>query len=99
MNPRNCLFSDSGKLDIRRDHQHRRIEMKILHGVWPSGGSSKVRIPSKSIKRFRGCEGGRNLLCHIDFAIGLFKIAISQQIKEVVNGHEKLNRPVISETP
>jgi len=29
MNPGNCLFSDSGKLGIRRDHTHRRIEMKF----------------------------------------------------------------------
>ena len=30
MNPgRNCLFSDGGKLGIRRDHPHRRIEMEI----------------------------------------------------------------------
>ena len=27
--PRKCLFSDSGKLGIRRDHPYRRIEMKF----------------------------------------------------------------------
>jgi len=29
MNPGNCLFSDSGKLGIRRDHSPSRIEMKF----------------------------------------------------------------------
>jgi len=29
VNPGNCLFSDSGEFDIRRDHPHRRIEMKF----------------------------------------------------------------------
>jgi len=29
MNYGNCLFSDSGKLGIRRDHLHRGIEMKF----------------------------------------------------------------------
>jgi len=33
-------------------------------------------------------------------AIGLYKIVISQQIKEVIaNGHEKLNRPMIAQSP
>jgi len=27
--PGSCLFTDSGKLGIRRDHPHRRIEMKF----------------------------------------------------------------------
>jgi len=29
MNPGNCLFSDSGKMGICRDHPHRWIEMKF----------------------------------------------------------------------
>jgi len=29
MNPENCLFSDSGKLGIRRHHPHRWIEVKF----------------------------------------------------------------------
>jgi len=29
MNPGNCFLSDSGKQAIRRDHPHRRIEMKF----------------------------------------------------------------------
>jgi len=45
----------SGKLGIRRDHPRRRIEMKFLHGGWSSGGSAKIRVSSKSIKRFRSC--------------------------------------------
>ena len=48
---------DSGKLGIRRDHPRRRIEMKfcMADGL---RGSSKVRISSKSVKRFRSCGGG-----------------------------------------
>jgi len=44
---------------------------EILLGGWPSDGSSKVRILSKSVKRFRGC-GGRNLPIPINLAIGLY---------------------------
>ena len=29
MNHGNCLFTDGGKLSIRRDHPHRRIEIKF----------------------------------------------------------------------
>jgi len=29
MNPGDCLFSDSDKMDIRRDDPHHRIEMKF----------------------------------------------------------------------
>jgi len=43
---------------------------------------------------------GRNLPFFIDFAIDLYKIVISQQIKEVIaNGHEKLNKLMISQSP
>jgi len=43
---------------------------------------------------------GRNLPFPIDSAIGLYKIVISQQIKEILaNGHEKLNRLMIAHTP
>ena len=44
---------------------------EILRGGWSSGGSSKFRISSKSVKRFRSC-GGRNLPIPIDLAIGLY---------------------------
>ena len=62
---------NSGKLAIHRDHPRCRIEIKFLHGGWSSGGSSKFRISSKSVKRFRSC-GGRNLPFPIDLAIGLY---------------------------
>jgi len=29
MSPRNCLFSESGKLGIRRDHPHCQIKIKF----------------------------------------------------------------------
>jgi len=36
----------------------------------------------------------------IDLAIGLYKIVISQQIKETIaNGHEKLNKLMTAQTP
>ena len=44
---------------------------EILHGGWSSDDSSKIRISSKSVKRFRSC-GGRNLAIPIDLAIGLY---------------------------
>jgi len=92
-----------GKLGIRWGHPHREIEMKfcVVGGLqeivltW----SSTVRILSKSIKRFRSC-GGRNLTFLVDLAICLYKIVISQQIKEVIaNGHDKLNEHMIAQTP
>jgi len=44
--------------------------------------------------------GGRNLPFLIDLAIGLHKIVISQQIKELIaNRHEKLNKLMIAQTP
>jgi len=44
--------------------------------------------------------GAGNLTFPIDLAIGLHKIVISQQIKEIIaNGHEKLNRLMIAQTP
>jgi len=43
---------------------------------------------------------GRNLPFCVDLAIGLYKIVISQQIKEAIsNGHEKLNKLMIAQTP
>jgi len=55
VNPENYLFSDSGKLGIRREYPYRQIEMKfcIVGGLQEAVRSSKVRISSKSIKRFR----------------------------------------------
>ena len=44
--------------------------------------------------------GGRNLPFLIDLAIGLYKVVISQQIKKVIaNGHKKLNKLMIAQTP
>ena len=43
---------------------------------------------------------GRNSPFSIDLAIGLYKIVISQKIKEVIaNGHEKLNRLITAQIP
>jgi len=85
MNPGNCLFSDSDKLGIRLDHPHRRIEIKFgmvggLHDVVLKFEFHQNR--SSSV----GPVGGRNL----PLLIGLYKIVISQQIKEVIaNGRKK----------
>jgi len=44
--------------------------------------------------------GDRNLPLSIDLAIHLYKIAISQQIKDVIsNGHETLNKLTIAKAP
>ena len=70
---------------------------EILHSMWSSWGSSKFRISLKSIKWFRIC-GGRNLPFFIHLAIGLYKIVISQQIKEVIaNRHERLHKLMIAQ--
>jgi len=98
MNPENCLFIDSGKLGIRREHQHRRIEMKYC----------VVGVLQDVVKRFEFHQNrssgfgawGRNLPFFVDLAIGLYKIVISQQIKEAIsNGHEKLTKLMIAQTP
>jgi len=67
---------------------------EILHGGLSSGDSAKVRISSKSISGVGAVgTGGRSLPFPIDLAIDLYKLVISQQIKEVMaNGHDKLNR-------
>jgi len=52
MNPGNFLFSDSGKLGYSLRPPSSSDRNEILLGVWSSGGSSNVRISSKSIKRF-----------------------------------------------
>jgi len=64
---------NSGKLGIRRDHPRRRIEMKfcVVGRLQMVVLTSKVRIASKSVKRFRSC-GGRNLPIPIDLTIGLY---------------------------
>jgi len=59
--------ANSGKLGIRRDRP--RLPIKIKFFV--VGGGSKVRISSKSVKRFRSCEG-RHLPMLIDLAIRLY---------------------------
>jgi len=40
MSPRNCLFSNSGKLGIRRDHPHRRITVKF----YMAGGLHEIIV-------------------------------------------------------
>jgi len=52
---------------------------EILRGGWSSDGSSKIRISSKSVKRFRSC-GGRNLPIPTDLAIGLYTTACTTVI-------------------
>jgi len=72
---------------------------EILHGGWSSRGSSKIRISSNRPSDF-GALGVE--FCHFftDLAFGLYKIVISQQIKEVIaNGHEKLNNLMTAQTP
>jgi len=99
MNPENCLFSDSDKLDIRREHPHRWIQMKVCV---VGGLHETVLMFEFHQNRSSGFETvrGRNLPFLIDLAIGLYKIVISQQITEVIaNGHEKLNNLMIAQTP
>jgi len=70
---------------------HIVVRNEILHGGCMSLG--------KAIERFRSC-GGWNLPFLIDLAIGLYKIVILQQIKEVIaKGHQKLNKLMIAQTP
>jgi len=75
----------------------RIVRYKLNFAWWvASGGSSTVRISSKSVLEL----WDRNLPFPSDLAIGLNKIVISQQIKEVIaNGHKKLNRLMIAQTP
>ena len=100
MNPENCLFSDSGKLSIRHDDPHRRIEMQFCM----AGGLEEIVLKFE-FHRNRSCGlgamgGGRNLPFPIDLVIRLHKIVISQQIKEVIaNVHEKINRLMIGQAP
>jgi len=65
MNPVNCLFSDSGKLGIRRDHPHRRIDMKLC----VVGGFQKI------VLRFEFHQN-RSSPFTLILAIGLYKIVI-----------------------
>jgi len=87
MSPRNCLFSNSGKLGIRRDHPHSRITVKFCM----AGGLHEIILTFEFRQNWSSgfrAVGGQNLPFPIDLAIGLFKIVISQQIKEVIaNGH------------
>jgi len=71
MYPGNCLFSDNGKLGIRRDHPHRRIKMKVCMVDGFQELVLRFEFQSRSIKRLRSCGGGRNLSFLIDLAIGL----------------------------
>jgi len=83
MNPGNCLFSDSGKLGIRRDHPYRRIEMKFC----VVGGLQGIVLMFEFLQNRSngfGAVGDRNLPFLTDLAIDLYKIVISQQIKEVI---------------
>ena len=78
MNLGNCLFSDSGKVGIRRDHLYRRIDMEFC----VVDGFETVPMFVFHQNRSSGFRavGGRNLPFLIDWAIGLYKIVISQQI-------------------
>ena len=51
--------ADSGKLPIRRDPPTSSHRNEILRGGWSSDDSSKFRISSKSVKRFRSCGGSK----------------------------------------
>jgi len=69
---------------------HIVVRNEILHGGWSLG---------KAIERFLSC-GGWNLPFLIYLAIGLYKIVILQQIKEVIaKGHQKLNKLMIAQSP
>jgi len=61
---------DSGKLGIRREHAHRWIKMKFCVVRDLQGGSSKVRLSSKSIKRFQ--LWGSKFGLPVNLAIGLY---------------------------
>jgi len=56
---------------------------EILHNGRPLDISSKIRISSKSVKRFQSC-GGRNLPISIDLAIGLYNSYTSRDKHEEV---------------
>jgi len=58
MNPGNCLFNDSDKLDIRRDQPHRWIEMKVcvvdgLHETVLMSNSIKI---DRAVSKLCGVE-------------------------------------------
>jgi len=53
----------SGKLGIRRDH-HVVGSKWNFEWWWSSGVSSKIRVSSKSMKRFRSCWGSKFALSH-----------------------------------
>jgi len=65
---------------------------EILHGTWPSEGSSKVLI--------FGAVGVKICPFSSIWALVYTKsFTVSQQIKEVIgNGHEKLNKLMIAQT-
>jgi len=54
---------DSGKLGFHRDHPRRRIEINFAWWV-VFGGSSKFRISSTPVKRFRSCGVSKFALSH-----------------------------------
>jgi len=72
MNPGNCLFSDTGKLGIRRDHLHRLIKMKFCMG----DGLQEVDSNFIKIDQAVSELWGQNLPFSIDLAIGLYEIVI-----------------------
>jgi len=91
MNSLKCLFSDSGKLSIRRVHPHCRIEMKFCMVGDLQETVLRFEFHQNLPSSFGAVEGG-NLPILVDLAIGLYKIAILQQIKEVIaNAYENLN--------
>jgi len=97
--PGNCLINESGKLGICRDHPHRQIEMKFCVVGVLQGIVLRFEYHQNMSSDF-GAVCGQNLPFSIGLAIGLYRIVISQCIKEVIaNRHEKLNRLMIAQTP
>jgi len=79
MNSGNCLFSESGKLGILRDHQQRRIEVKLSM----ADGLQEVVLRCEFHQNWSSGLGavGDEICPLIDLATGLCKIVTSQQIK------------------
>jgi len=68
----------------------------MVGGLQKAQGSNFIKI-DQAVSQLRGSKFAIFL---IDLAIGLYKIVISQQIKEVIaNGCEKLNRLMIAQIP
>jgi len=98
MNPENCIFSDSDKLGIGWDHPHCLIKVKFC----VVGGLQEIVLRFEFHQNQSSGYGAAELKFAIShwFVIGLYKIVISQQIKEAIaNRQEKLNKLMIAQTP